>query len=216
MRRICASFPARLCVSGRSRSASGLSHRMVVPHRQSDGCRRRAPMARSGRCSGRRWRRARNRRVGPTSRSGWATPPSPAPIPTDSRNLHAAALARPASKQARFAPGSMHGRCAGSMECRTRRSRRSNSTRQARISATRCVSMPIGRWCCKAMPATAEKSERGQASYYFSQPYFKAAGSITIDDKPVAGHGTGLDGPRVEQPAARFRPDRMGLVLAAS
>src|SRR5467141_4152054 len=31
----------------------------------------------------------------------------------------------------------------------------------------------------------SKKSERGQASYYFSQPYFKAAGSITIDDKPV-------------------------------
>jgi predicted secreted hydrolase len=31
----------------------------------------------------------------------------------------------------------------------------------------------------------SRKSERGQASYYFSQPYFKATGSITIDDKPV-------------------------------
>ena len=30
----------------------------------------------------------------------------------------------------------------------------------------------------------SKKSDRGQASYYFSQPYFKAAGSITIDDKP--------------------------------
>lgn len=29
------------------------------------------------------------------------------------------------------------------------------------------------------------KSEQGQASYYYSQPYFRAAGSITIDDKPV-------------------------------
>src|SRR6266576_1445678 len=29
----------------------------------------------------------------------------------------------------------------------------------------------------------SKKSERGQASYYFSQPYFKASGSITIDDK---------------------------------
>jgi len=33
------------------------------------------------------------------------------------------------------------------------------------------------------MPVQQE-IERGQASYYFSQPYFKAAGSITIDDKP--------------------------------
>src|SRR3984893_9700356 len=31
----------------------------------------------------------------------------------------------------------------------------------------------------------SRRSERGQASYYFSQPYFKATGSITIDDKPV-------------------------------
>ena len=31
----------------------------------------------------------------------------------------------------------------------------------------------------------SKKSERGQASYYYSQPYFKVAGSITIDDKPA-------------------------------
>jgi len=31
----------------------------------------------------------------------------------------------------------------------------------------------------------SRKSERGQASYYFSQPYFKATGVITLDDKPV-------------------------------
>jgi predicted secreted hydrolase len=36
----------------------------------------------------------------------------------------------------------------------------------------------------------SRKSERGQASYYFSQPYFKAAGSITIDDKPVLVTGS--------------------------
>jgi predicted secreted hydrolase len=31
----------------------------------------------------------------------------------------------------------------------------------------------------------SRKSTRGQASYYFSQPFFKATGSITIDDKSV-------------------------------
>jgi predicted secreted hydrolase len=31
----------------------------------------------------------------------------------------------------------------------------------------------------------SRKSERAQASYYYSQPFFKAAGSITIDDRPV-------------------------------
>ena len=29
------------------------------------------------------------------------------------------------------------------------------------------------------------KSEQGQASYYYSQPFFKAAGHITIDDRPI-------------------------------
>jgi predicted secreted hydrolase len=31
----------------------------------------------------------------------------------------------------------------------------------------------------------SRKSERGQASYYYSQPFFKVMGSLTIDDKPV-------------------------------
>ena len=31
----------------------------------------------------------------------------------------------------------------------------------------------------------SRKSERGQASYYYSQPFFKATGRITIDDKPA-------------------------------
>jgi len=31
----------------------------------------------------------------------------------------------------------------------------------------------------------SRKSERGQASYYYSQPYFKATGRITIDDRPA-------------------------------
>ena len=36
----------------------------------------------------------------------------------------------------------------------------------------------------------SKKSERGQASYYFSQPYFRAAGILTISGKPVqvTGH----------------------------
>lgn len=31
----------------------------------------------------------------------------------------------------------------------------------------------------------SQKSERGQASYYFSQPFFRASGSIAFDGKPV-------------------------------
>jgi predicted secreted hydrolase len=35
----------------------------------------------------------------------------------------------------------------------------------------------------------SRKSERGQASYYYSQPYFKVTGTITIDDKPAEVSG---------------------------
>jgi predicted secreted hydrolase len=35
----------------------------------------------------------------------------------------------------------------------------------------------------------SKKSERGQASYYYSQPYFTASGTITIDDKPAEVSG---------------------------
>jgi predicted secreted hydrolase len=31
----------------------------------------------------------------------------------------------------------------------------------------------------------SKKSERGQASYYYSQPWFRAAGSLTIDDRKI-------------------------------
>src|ERR1700712_2902337 len=31
----------------------------------------------------------------------------------------------------------------------------------------------------------SRKSERGQASYYYSQPYFKVTGSVSIDDRPT-------------------------------
>ena len=35
----------------------------------------------------------------------------------------------------------------------------------------------------------SKKSERGQASYYYSQPYFDAKGTVTIDDKSVEVSG---------------------------
>ncbi len=58
----------------------------------------------------------------------------------------------------------------------------------------------------------SRKSERGQASYYFSQPYFRVTGTVTIDDKTVRSHWPCLDGPGMEQPAARLRikPDGTG------
>ena len=49
----------------------------------------------------------------------------------------------------------------------------------------------------------SRKSERGQASYYFSQPYFKATGSITIDDSTVDVRGLAwLDREWSSQPLA--------------
>src|ERR1700681_2737273 len=49
----------------------------------------------------------------------------------------------------------------------------------------------------------SKKSERGQASYYFSQPYFKATGSITIDGKSTEVSGqTWREGECSSQPLA--------------
>jgi predicted secreted hydrolase len=54
----------------------------------------------------------------------------------------------------------------------------------------------------------SRKSERGQASYYFSQPYFKATGSVTIDDRPVDVSGLAwMDREWSSQPLA---PDQTG------
>jgi predicted secreted hydrolase len=36
----------------------------------------------------------------------------------------------------------------------------------------------------------SKKSERGQASYYYSQPYFRAQGTITVDEKPMQVAGS--------------------------
>jgi predicted secreted hydrolase len=49
----------------------------------------------------------------------------------------------------------------------------------------------------------SRKSERGQASYYYSQPYFTASGSITIDGKSIAVSGQAwLDREWSSQPLA--------------
>ena len=54
----------------------------------------------------------------------------------------------------------------------------------------------------------SKKSERGQASYYFSQPYFKASGSITVGDRPVEVTGVAwMDREWSSQPLA---PDQTG------
>jgi predicted secreted hydrolase len=54
----------------------------------------------------------------------------------------------------------------------------------------------------------SRKSEREQASYYYSQPYFAVTGSITVDDKPAEVTGQAwLDREWSSQPLA---PDQSG------
>ena len=54
----------------------------------------------------------------------------------------------------------------------------------------------------------SRKSEHEQASYYYSQPFFKAAGRLTIDDKPVEVTGLAwMDREWSSQPLA---PDQSG------
>ncbi len=54
----------------------------------------------------------------------------------------------------------------------------------------------------------SRKSERGQASYYFSQPCFEVTGSVTIDDKPIEVTGQAwMDREWSSQPLA---PDQTG------
>ena len=61
----------------------------------------------------------------------------------------------------------------------------------------------------------SRKSERGQASYYYSQPFFTVDGVLIIARPGGAGLGAGLDGPGVEQSAVGVRPKGVGLVLAS-
>jgi predicted secreted hydrolase len=49
----------------------------------------------------------------------------------------------------------------------------------------------------------SRKSERGQASYYYSQPWFEAAGTLTLDGKPIEVSGSAwLDREWSSQPLA--------------
>ena len=54
----------------------------------------------------------------------------------------------------------------------------------------------------------SRKSERGQASYYYSQPYFRASGRITIGDKPI--EVTGLAWMDREWSSQPLSPDQTG------
>jgi predicted secreted hydrolase len=54
----------------------------------------------------------------------------------------------------------------------------------------------------------SRKSDRGQASYYYSQPFFKASGRISIGDKPV--EVTGLAWMDREWSSQPLSPDQTG------
>jgi predicted secreted hydrolase len=60
------------------------------------------------------------------------------------------------------------------------------------------------------------KSEGGQASYYYSQPFYEVEGTLTVGGREGRGHRDGLARPGVVEPAARGGPGGLGLVLAAS
>ena len=158
----------------------------------------------------------RRRKAGPTSRSGWAMPPSPAPIRIASpRRSRAAGSARPASTQSRFAPGSMPGRCAGSIASTTTISRRCelNASGADFSYALRLDAGPpagaAGRR--RLQPEIAARTGllllQPAALYGEGRPYHRRQ----------AGRGdrTGLARSRVEQPAAGIGSKRMGLALAA-
>jgi predicted secreted hydrolase len=54
----------------------------------------------------------------------------------------------------------------------------------------------------------SRKSERGQASYYFSQPFFSVAGTLTVDGRPIEVTGAAwMDREWSSQPLA---PDQKG------
>ena len=203
-------------VSGRSRPASGIPHRVVVRDRQPRPTPTAPPMARNGRCSGRRRSRARSRKAGPISSSGWAMPRSPAPTRiAPAKPLRAAASARPALTPIRFSPGSMPGRCAGLMRINATniaplelKASGADFSYALRLDADRPLVL-------QGDAGYSRKSLREQASYYYSQPHYQAKGSITIDDKTARCDRAGLARSRMEQPAAGVRPDRMGLAVAA-
>ncbi len=189
---------------------------MVVSHCQSQRHRRTTRSACSGRCFVRRCSRSRNGKAGRTSRSGWGMPPSHAPIPiATAKPLRAAASARPARKQTRFVAW------INSWQMRGLDGMSAINVSPLQINASGAdFSYALKLDAIKPLVLEGDagysrKSERGQASYYYSQPYFTVDGTVTIDGKPVERHRTGLDGSRMEQSAAGVGSDRMGLVLPA-
>ena len=147
----------KLVFPGRSRSASGLSHRVVVRDGQSHrpsriGLRRAVDVVPTGHGA-----RARKVKAGPISRYGWDTRRSPAPIPIASaKPSRAAASDRRASK-----PRPFHA-WIDAWQMRGREGMNSDDYFAARTQCGRhrfrlrpAASKPTTLWCCRATPATA-------------------------------------------------------------
>ena len=185
--RICAGRSRQdLCVSGRSRPASGIPHRVVVRDRQSRRRRRRGLWRAVDAVSSGDRRRARSRRLGQPADLDGPRRGDPRRHPPLQRNI-CARRRRPGRRRGQAV--SRLDRCLGDARARAdeRRQHRAARTQARRvpISATRCGSTPIGRWCCRAMPATAANRSANRPPIITASRFFKVTGRLTIDDKPV-------------------------------
>ena len=143
-------------------------------------------MARNGPCSGRPLDPAPRSKAGPTNSSGWVTPPSPAPTrhrstETFARGGVGQAGVETAPFQAWIDAWQMRGLDAfgdDNVAPLELTASSADFSYALRLDADRPLVL-------QGDGGFSRKSDRGQASYYYSQPFFKAAGRITIDDKPV-------------------------------
>ena len=204
-------------ISRRPRAASGIPHRVVVCDRQSRrrawrGLWRAMDAVSSGDRGGRRRRKA-----GPTSRSGWAMPPSPAPIPIASAETFARGGVGQAgvdAKPFRAWIDAWEMRGLDPMNDDNIAPLRAESIGR-RFQLRAAPRRRPRRWCCRATPATAANRCANRPPIITASRIITAKGILTIDDKPVDVTGHGLARSRVEQPAAGLRSKRMGLALAA-
>ena len=117
-------------------------------------------------------------------------PRSPAPIPiAPAKPLHAAASARPASEADPFHAWidswqmrGIDGMSAINVSPLQINASGADFSYALRLKADKALVL-------EGDAGYSQKSERGQASYYYSQPYFTVDGTVTIDGKPVSVTG---------------------------
>ena len=159
----------------------------------------------------------RSARAGPTSRSGWAMPRSPAPTPiaiaeTFARGGVGQAGVEASPFRAWIDAWEMRGldaMNADNIAPLELNASGADFSYALRLDADRPLVL-------QGDGGYSRKSLREQASYYYSQPHFHGEGQPHHRRQAGRRHRAGLARSRVEQPAAGVRPDRMGLALAAS